>query len=222
MVDADGRPVHLVWNYDRAEVIADAVVHGIGIAFALIGGAAMIVLAAYVSGWAQFAAVTVYAVGLVGLLSASAAYNLWPVSRTKWLLRRVDHSFIFVLIAATYTPFVTRFPEGPAGPLLLAGVWTVAAAGAALKVALPGRFDRASIVLFVGLGASGVLAWEAVSTALPTSTLWLMGAGGLTYVAGVAFHVWEGLRFQNAVWHGFVLVASVLFYSAILDGVVLA
>lgn len=222
MIDSDGRPVHVAWRYDRAEVIADTVVHAVGIAFAVIGGAALLVLTAYYAGRAQFAAVTIYAAGLLALLSASAAYNLWPVSRTKWLLRRVDHSLIFVLIAATYTPFVTRFPDGLAGPVLLVGVWTVAVCGAALKIVLPGRFDRLSIVLCLMLGGSGALAWDAVAAALPQSTLWLMIAGALTYAAGVIFHVWESLRFQNAVWHGFVLVASILFYSAILDGVVLA
>jgi hemolysin III len=220
MTDHDGRPLHITWNYTRAEMIADAVVHGIGIAFGVIGGAAIIVLAAVFAGWAQLAAVTVYAIGLVALLSVSAAYNLWPVSRTKWLLRRFDHALIYVLIAATYTPFITRFPHGFDRYALLFGVWAVALGGAALKVALPGRFDRLSIALCILLGMSGGLAWNTISAALPPSTVWLMVAGGSVYVAGVIFHVWQGLRFQNAVWHAFVLVASMLFYSAVLDGVV--
>ena len=222
MIDADGRPVHLRWDYSRAEMMADAVVHGIGIAFGVIGGAAIIVLAAVFAGWAQLAAVTIYALGLIALLCVSAAYNLWPVSRTKWLLRRFDHALIYVLIAATYTPFVTRFPDGFDRYALLFGVWAVAIGGAVLKVTLPGRFDRLSIVLCILLGASGVLAWNTIATALPPSTVWLMVAGGLVYVSGVVFHVWDGLRFQNAVWHSFVLVASILFYSAVLDGVIFA
>ncbi|NNM72403.1 PAQR family membrane homeostasis protein TrhA [Enterovirga aerilata] len=222
MIDHDGRPLHLTWDYTRAEMIADAVVHGIGIAFGVIGGVAIIILAAVFAGWAQLAAVTVYAVGLVALLSVSAAYNLWPVSRTKWLLRRFDHALIYVLIAATYTPFITRFPHGFDRYALLFGVWAVAIAGAVLKIALPGRFDRLSIVLCILLGLSGGLAWNTVSSALPPSTVWLMVAGGTVYIAGVIFHVWDGLRFQNAVWHAFVLVASILFYSAVLDGVVFA
>jgi hemolysin III len=221
MIDHDGRPLHVRWDYTRAEMIADAVVHGIGIAFGVIGGAAIIVLAAVFAGWAQLAAVAIYAVGLVALLSVSAAYNLWPPSRTKWLLRRFDHALIYVLIAATYTPFITRFPHGFDRYALLFGVWAVAIGGALLKVTLPGRFDRLSIVLCILLGASGGLAWNTISEALPPSTVWLMVAGGIVYVAGVIFHVWDGLRFQNAVWHSFVLVASILFYSAVLDGVVL-
>ncbi len=222
MTDHDGRPLHLTWNYTREEMIADAVVHAIGIAFAVIGGTAIITLAAVFAGGAQLAAVTIYALGLVALLSVSAAYNLWPVSRTKWILRRLDHALIYVLIAATYTPFITRFPHGFDRYALLFGVWAVAVGGAVLKVTLPGRFDRLSIVLCILLGLSGGLAWSTVSSALPPSTVWLMLSGGAIYIAGVIFHVWDGLRFQNAVWHAFVLVASIFFYSAVLDGVVFA
>ena len=222
MMDPDGRPLHVTWRYDRAELIADGIVHAVGIAFALAGGAALIVLAALWAEGAQVAGVVVYALGLLALFCVSAAYNLWPVSRTKWLLRRADHALIFVLIAATYTPFVSRFPAGWVSSTLLVGVWAVAIVGATLKVTLPGRLDRLSIVLCVLLGGSGALVYDTVATSLPASTVNLMIAGGVTYVAGIVFHLWNGLRFQNAVWHGFVLVASILFYSAVLDGVVLA
>ena len=222
VVDADGRPHDLVWNYDRAELIADGVVHALGITFGIAGAVVLVVLAAFYSHAPEIAAVSIYATGLVALLSVSAAYNLWPISRTKWILRRFDHALIFILIAATYTPFVTRFPEGRVGWLLLGGVWSVALSGVVLKVACPGRFDRISIALCLLLGGSGALAYDTVAVALPPSTLWLIVAGGATYAAGVVFHLWEGLRFQNAVWHSFVLLASALFYSAILDGVVLA
>lgn len=222
MFDADGRPIHVTWNYDRAELLADAVVHVVGLALGLCGAVTLLALAVRFSGAGQIAAVAIYGAGLVALLSASAAYNMWPISRTKWMLRRLDHAFIFILIAATYTPFMTRMPPTFAGRGLCVGVWAVALFGAALKLALPGRFDRLSIALCLMLGGSGALAWDTVSTALPATTLWLIGAGCLTYATGVVFHLWESLRFQNALWHGFVLAASAVFYGAILHGVVLA
>ena len=81
------------------------------------------------------------------MLCFSAAYNLWPVSRIKWVLRRFDHSAIYLLIAATYTPFIAQMKNGLLATTLLAGVWTVAAVGIALKLALPGALrpslDRA-------------------------------------------------------------------------------
>lgn len=220
--DADGRPLHVTWRYDRAEMVADGVVHVLGLILGLAGAGALLALAFRDGDAPKTTAVVVYSLALLGLLGASAAYNLWPISPTKWVLRRLDHAFIFLLIAATYTPFMTRLEPGLASTLLFVGVWAVALFGATLKLALPGRFDRLSIALCLGLGASGALAWEAVAAALPATTLALIVAGALTYAAGVVFHLWESLRFQNAVWHGFVLVASAVFYSAILHGVVLA
>ena len=222
MFDSDGRPLHVSWRYTRAEMIADGVIHAVGILLGLIGVVAMLALAFRYAEAAAVTAVVVYGFALLGLLVASAAYNLWPISRTKWWLRRFDHAFIFVLIAATYTPFMTRLPPGLGSTALFVGVWVVALAGAGLKIALPGRFDRLSIALCLGLGASGVLAWELIATSLSPTTVALICTGALIYAGGVVFHLWESLRFQNAVWHGFVLVASAVFYGAILDGVVLA
>ncbi len=222
MFDLDGRPLHVTWRYSRAEMIADGVVHAVGFAFALVGSIALLRFAALRASPAEAAAVSVYAAALIGLITVSAAYNLWPISRTKWVLRRFDHAFIFLLIAATYTPFMTRFPYGGPAIALFVGVWSVALFGAALKLLLPGRFDRLSIALCLILGASGGLAWEVVSTSLSGTTIALIVAGGLIYAGGVAFHLWESLRFQNAAWHGCVLLASAVFYVAILNEVVLA
>jgi hemolysin III len=63
--------------------------------------------------------------------------------------------------------------------------------------------------------------YEAVIKALPTTTLWLLAAGGLLYTLGVVFHAWRNLRFQNAIWHGFVLAAAVCHYGAVIDCLVL-
>ena len=54
---------------------------------------------------------SVYVAGLLAMLVLSATYNLWPVSRAKWVLRRFDHSAIYVLIAATYTPFIAQLKD---------------------------------------------------------------------------------------------------------------
>jgi hemolysin III len=154
--------------------------------------------------------------GLLLMLALSAAYNMWPISPAKWVLRRFDHSAIYLLIAGTYTPFLaqTKNVLGSAG--LGLGVWLSAAIGMALKLALPGRFDRLAIVLYLLLGWSGVIAYDTLASALPSASLWLLAIGGILYSLGVVFHVWRGLRFHNAIWHGFVLLAASCHYAAVL------
>src|SRR3981189_247819 len=91
------------WNYDRAELIADGIVRIIGVCFGLVPATALIVLTAIYATAVDVAAVSIYAAGLLAMLAMSATYNLWPVSRAKWVLRRFDHSAIYLLIAATHT-----------------------------------------------------------------------------------------------------------------------
>jgi hemolysin III len=222
MIDADGRPLRLRWDYDRAEMIADGIVHVIGIALGLTGVIAILVLAAdALDGPVEIAAIAVYGLGILAVLCTSAAYNLWPISRTKWMLRRFDHACIYILIAGTYTPFITQLKSGWVATSLFVGVWTVAIVGAALKIAFPGRLDRVAVASYLLLGASGILAYDVVASSLPPTTVALILIGGAIYTAGVPFHLWESLRFQNAVWHSFVLVATACFYTAVLSGVIL-
>jgi hemolysin III len=132
------------------------------------------------------------------------------------MLRRFDHSAIFVMIAGTYTPFLWQM-HGWIVPLgLLIAVWLAAAAGVALKMMLPRRFDRAAIALYLVLCWSGLFAYETIAAAIPAASLWLLAAGGVLYSTGVIFHSWQRLRFQNAIWHGFVLLAACCHYSAVL------
>jgi len=221
MIDESGRPVAAGRDYDRAEIAVDGVVHGVGLLFGVVGVTVLIVFAARSSGIASLPVAIVYATGLLAMLGLSAAYNLWPVSRIKWLLRRFDHSAIYLLIAATYTPFIAWMKNGPLASALLVGIWSVAAVGIALKLLLPGSFDRLSLVLYLLLGWSGVMMYEAI-IALPVTTLWLLAAGGLLYTLGVTFHLWENLRFQNAIWHSFVVLAAACHYTAVLDFIALA
>jgi hemolysin III len=153
------------------------------------------------------------------MLGLSAAYNMWPVSAAKWFLRRFDHSAIYVLIAGTYTPFLAQIKIGLASAGLTIGIWSVAALGIVLKLLLPGRFERLSIVIFLLLGWSGVIAYDAAVSALPSSSLWLIAAGGALYSIGVVFHLWESLRFHNPIWHTFVLLAAVCHYIAVVNSV---
>jgi hemolysin III len=216
MLDSDGRPLSFHWNYDRVEVIADGVVHATGVCLGLAGAIFLFLALRDSASIGEVASVAVYGMGLLAALGLSATYNLWPVSSAKWLLRRFDHSAIYVLIAATYTPFLAQLKSEIAAVSLMIVVWVTALIGASMKLLLPGRFDRLSIALYLLLGWSGVIAYRPMVAALPSSSLWLLLTGGVLYSAGVGFHLWQKLRFQNAIWHGFVLSAACCHYTAVL------
>jgi hemolysin III len=209
------------WDYDKHEIIADGIVHAAGVMLGLVAMIILLIMAAPTVGAWELTSILIYGIGLLTVLVVSALYNLWPVSPAKWVLRRFDHSAIYLLIAGTYTPFITQMKASMEPLVLLTGVWLTSAIGIALKLRFPGRFERLSIVLYLLLGWSGVMAYQSVFGALPYTTLCLLATGGILYTVGVVFHLWESLRFQNAIWHAFVLVAAACHYGAVLDCLVL-
>lgn len=210
-------PGAIAWEYDRIEIIADLLVHTVGVSLGFIAAVTLLTLACIHTAVPDLAAASIYAVGLMSMLTLSAAYNLWPVSPTKWLLRRLDHSAIYLMIAATYTAFGIEAGHCPLAAPLLIAVWCIAAVGIAVKIALPGRLDRLSIAVYLGTGWSAVFLYDSAPTVLPTLALRLIVAGGMLYSVGVIFHAWERLRFQNAIWHCFVLLGTACHCAAVFD-----
>ena len=206
------------WHKGRAptlaELVADCIVHGVGIATAIAIGTLIIVFAALQAA-PELPALALYVGTLVVVLSVSLAYNLVPISPVKRVLARFDQAAIFLFIAGTYTPFLAVM--GSTGGLLLGiVVWGASLVGIALKLIVPHRFGRLAVLLYLGIGWSGVLVFGSLAAVLPPATLWLTVAGGIVYSLGVIFHLWEKLSFQNALWHTFVVAGATLHLVAIL------
>ena len=210
------------FHYSRAEMIADGVVHAVGIVLAIAAGSALLSLSAFNAGTGEYIAAIFYVVSLLTVLSISLAYNLWPLTPAKWILRRFDHAAIYLLIAATYTPFLAQLDDAVTTGWMIAVVWGAAIAGMAIKLFLPGRFDRVAILFYLAIGWSGMVVVRPLLETLPPMTIGLILAGGIVYSAGVVFFIWRELRFQNALWHGFVVTGAGLHCAAIIDCLVVA
>jgi hemolysin III len=93
----------------------------------------------------------------------------------------------------------------------------VAIVGVVLKAGVAGPLRPGRVGLYLAMGWSGVMLYDAVATALPAMAMWFVVAGGALYSFGVIFHAWQRLRFQNAIWHSFVLLGAACHYTAVLD-----
>ncbi len=206
--------------YRPAERLADNIIHIVGVASGLIACVVLAVLALPSAGARMAVSVSLYASGLMSMLSCSALYNMARDGTFKRMLRRLDHSAIFVMIAGTYTPFALQVIGGTWGFGLLAFVWTVAVGGVVMKLVWPHRFERLSIVAYLLLGWCIVAALEPLLAGISIPGFVLLIAGGALYSLGVVFHLWTRLPFQNAIWHGFVLAAAGCHYAAIVYEVV--
>lgn len=200
---------------------ADLVVHIAGLSLALLGGGILMGLAFGLGSLGQIASVSVYALGMVLMLAFSMAYNF---GKAQWrpVLRRLDHAGIFVMIAASYTPFTTQRLEGGWAIGMTAAVWTVALAGVLGKLLLPGLGRRVWVGLYLALGWLVLVAIKPMIAGLSWVSLLLLAVGGLVYSTGVIFYLMKRFKFRRAVWHGHVLGGAGAHYAAVLLGVVLA
>jgi hemolysin III len=208
--------------YTAAELKADLAIHSTG---TLAGVAAVIVLLDIMirnHGNPHFAAILVYAVGLLAMLGFSAAYNLTRPSCWKEALRRCDHGAIFLMIAGTHTPFVVNIADASWRWGLMSTIWLIALTGLVIKLAFPRRLERGSVLVYLSLGWIALIALQPLFARLAVSTISLLAAGGVLYTIGVAFHLWERLRFHNAIWHALVVIAAGAHYCAVLFGIALA
>ena len=195
----------------RAEYVSDAVVHVTGLVLVFGAVPPLIWLTAMNGPAPAIIGVSVYGATLILMILASALYNMILSDRWARVLCRLDHSAIYLKIAGTYSGFALIAGQSLG---LLALLWSIAAAGISLKIAAPGRFRMLGILLYLGMGWAGVLmGWDLFNT-LPPLAFGLIVAGGLLYTVGVGFFLWERLPHNLAVWHVFVLVASILFFTA--------
>lgn len=204
-------------QYSLGERVADGTLHVIGVGASLAALAALLVIGIQTTDTSLMVlGLAIYGVALVATFGFSAGYHLAVRPKVKEVLRRLDHAAIFLMIAATYTPFVLFKMNNAWGLGLLAVVWTMAAMGIALKLFAPRYLDGLSTALYLVQGWAVLAAWAPLQSALPASVLTLLMVGGVLYTVGVVFHLWSRLPYQNAIWHGFVLSAASCHYAAVI------
>lgn len=205
--------------FTRPERIADGVMHVAGVAFAVVGTVLLIIWATGQTDTTTIVGLTVYGAAMIASFVASTCYHFTPWEAARPALRRIDHAAIYVKIAGTYTPLVVMIGSAFAYGVL-ALVWGLATFGVMMKLFFWGRPGRLGVALYVGMGWLSVALLSSLVPLISGTALTLMVAGGLIYSIGAVVFSLDGLRFQNAIWHGFVLVASLCFFAAIALAVV--
>ncbi|OUS04471.1 hemolysin III [Rhodobacterales bacterium 52_120_T64] len=210
--------IHSVFqNYTVSERVADGTMHILGVFGAILGAVFLAIWNVEHLSGGQTASLVIYSIAMIATFSASALYNMSPWERPRAVFRRLDHAAIYLKIAGTYTPLVVLIGS-LSSYLVLAIVWGLAAFGVIRKLFFWRTSGKSGTILYLIMGwLSVILIWPLVPV-LPIAATALIVGGGLTYTIGVIFYVWKALKFSRAIWHGFVLVASVCFYIAIALG----
>ncbi|MDE0896916.1 MAG: hemolysin III family protein [Planctomycetota bacterium] len=202
-------------DYSAREEVAHAVTHGFGAALS-VAGLVLLILRAVENGSAiHVVSFTVFGTSAVLLYSASTIYHAFANTKYQRLLKVVDHSLIYVLIAGSYTPFLLVGLKGSWGWSLFGVVWGLTIIGIVFKVFYAGRFKLASTLLYLGLGWMCVIAVKPMLANVPAPALWWLFAGGMAYSLGTVFYMRKRMVYHHAVWHVFVLAGTTCHFQAV-------
>lgn len=202
--------------YSIKEEIANSITHGVGLILAIAGMAVLIAFASRLGNAWHVVSCSIFATTLILQYSFSTLYHSIQLPRAKSVMRILDHSAIFLLIAGTYTPFMLVNLRGTWGWTLFGIVWTLALLGVLFQVSLLRRWQGFSLALYIGMGWVVVVAIKPMLDSVAPGGLLLLLLGGLAYTSGVGFYLWKSLRYHHAIWHGFVLAGSILHFFAVL------
>jgi hemolysin III len=190
--------------------------------FGAIVAAAVLIPLAFVHGPRAGWPVTVYCLTILGLFGVSALYHRRRWSPRGWkLMKRADHSMIFLFIAGTYTPFSFLAVPEPTGWWLLGTVWTGALLGVALKMAWPNAPRWLGVPIYLALGWAAVFVLVDILDLVGVTVLVLMAVGGLLYSAGAIAYAskrpnpWPGTFGYHEVFHAMTIVAALCHYIAV-------
>ena len=195
---------------------ADAAVHLAGAGGTLIAAPAIL--------WAAAAApaglswpLGLYALAVAVLFPASALFQHGPEA-WRGITIKIDHAAIYLKIAATCGALGAVSVSGVDPGVPPAAPWLLALAGAALRAIGPARMRGGSLALYLVVLAGNLASLRPALGALSPGAhdLAMLGAG--LYLAGLGFHLADGLRFGQALWHAMVLLASGTICAAVLTG----
>lgn len=200
----------------RAEEIANSISHGIGL-FAALYATPFLIKQAVNSGVTGFLFGSVlFSASLVLLYLSSTLYHAISVGKTKRILKIIEHSAIFFLIAGTYTPLTLGVLNGTRGRIVLVLVWIFAVVGMVLKALNKLSHPIISTGLYLLMGWIILIAIDELFSRVPLPGILWFFAGGAAYTGGVAFFAADSrLKFGHLIWHLFVMAGSACHYVAV-------
>ena len=196
--------------------LANSIIHGFGIIFGIISIPILIALTIKSNNIPGVIGAAIYGFCFLQLFTFSTLYHGFQQAQVKRALEIFDHISIYFLISGTYTPFLLIYMNNSFGITLLAILWGLTAMGIVFKIFFTGRWNIISTIIYIAMGCIMVVGGRTFFTNIPPDVLTMILIGGVLYLLGVVFYLWEKYPYNHAVWHFFVLTAAVCHYTAIL------
>lgn len=203
--------------YTLKEEIISSIVHGIGVFLSIAITSVLVTLSAVYGNVWSIVSTAIFGASMMLMYMASTLYHAIPFPHAKTILKKFDHIAIYYLIAGTYTPFLLVLMRGTLGWVLFAVIWSLALLGTVLKIVSSGGGTKIwSVSLYLGMGWLVLIASKTLFVVMSKLALVFLVLGGIFYTVGIIFYLWKSKKYTHAIWHGFVLVGTIMHFMAIL------
>ena len=199
----------------KAEEIANFVSHTAGAGLAILGFIMLIIRASWYNNIPALISYIIFSLGLMVLYTMSSIYHGLKPSKAKNVFEILDHSSIYFLIAASYTPFLVLGLKSNMGITLLVIQWIICALGITFKAFFTGKFKGISTIVYLIMGWMIVFSWNELIAKISPISLGFLITGGLLYSLGTIFYMWKVCKFNHMIWHIFVILGSIAHYVAV-------
>ena len=199
----------------KAEEIANFVSHTAGAGLAILGFIMLIIRASWYNNIPALVSYIIFSLGLMVLYTMSSIYHGLKPSTAKNVFEILDHSSIYFLIAASYTPFLVLGLKSNLGITLLVIQWIICIIGITFKAFFTGKFKGISTIVYLIMGWMIVFSWNELIAKISPISLGFLITGGLLYSLGTVFYMWKVCKFNHMIWHIFVILGSIAHYVAV-------
>ena len=202
-------------NTTKGEEIANFVSHTVGAGLSIIGFILLIIRASWANNIPAIISFIIFGLGLMTLYTMSSVYHGLKPGTAKMVFEILDHSAIYILIAATYTPFLILVVKSHTGIVIFWVQWAICIIGITFKAFFTGRFRLFSTLLYLFMGWMIVFSWGELRANINNLSLIFLIIGGISYSFGTIFYMWKICKFNHMIWHLFVLFGSIAHFFAV-------
>lgn len=207
-------------KYSFKEELFNAISHWLGFVAGIVGLVVLIIFGVKNHSMLQIVGFSIYGACIILLYLFSALYHSIPFEKAKTVLRVFDHLSIYLLIAGTYTPIILNSFSGSKRIVLISLIWGLSVIGVLFKLFINGKFTKfkkLSTIIYLVLGWLSILFIKQIILTTSYKFIVFLLIGGVLYSLGTIFYMDRKIPYNHAIWHLFVLAASVVHFIGIFD-----
>ena len=205
----------IINTFSKDEEIANAVSHMVGATLALISAVVLIMHGIKTKSPIVITSFAIFGAGLVIMYTVSSIYHALHNNKAKQVFQILDHSAIYILIAASYTPFLLLVVKSKAGYIIFFIQWLICIFGIAFKSLCVEKYVLFSTLLYIVMGWMIMFVWGDLIANISQQSLILLFIGGILYTLGTIFYMWNWFKYHHFIWQIFVLLGSVAHFFAV-------